>query len=530
MRLYGFTQISESPAFSPPLLNRQHICVMASGPSDKGDFHIGSAIFRSDSGGSFPSQSFFGPSISGRDSHGAEDRNLRKMSDESRQISMLLQHNAELELRLRRSKQVIKKLFVKLESVGISNEQLEYSLSTAEVSVLRDAALLDEDPQVQFHGRPDYSEAKADVWTARVPENNNSQMPGNHPGIPLAANVMHKNVSANSFLDSLPFGNVSFENGSQPRAKYSMAAPVAATDAAVDFTSTEYEPQGAQGGIFDLVTENRMRQQPITFMNMNRQTAPIGPTSVLPESWRPSNSQRSAPTRGQHRITIGGTSVPSQSYGVDKKASRSRHAALEQERRSRINNRINVLRRMVPISAQHPDKASVLSEAIVHIRQLQVQKDNAHTRKLEKAAYGKFHRGSGGGHLNFHTNDISEGGGDNEDADLIIPYRLSDAGEVMQDGIFMKQDGSILIVHVISPDRKGLLVDLTSALEALGVEVLRAEIRSNRELKRAHDIFFLKLNDMQLESSQITLDSIRLHLSRAIGQKPSSSVQAPAPT
>lgn len=70
---------------------------------------------------------------------------------------------------------------------------------------------------------------------------------------------------------------------------------------------------------------------------------------------------------GELRVKVDGKSVPDQKANTP----RSKHSATEQRRRSKINNRFQMLRDIIPNSDQKRDKASFLLEVIEYIQFLQ---------------------------------------------------------------------------------------------------------------------------------------------------------------
>ncbi|KAG2661225.1 hypothetical protein PVAP13_1KG489900 [Panicum virgatum] len=99
-----------------------------------------------------------------------------------------------------------------------------------------------------------------------------------------------------------------------------------------------------------------------------------GPASMWQDS---GTDQRSRATRGEGRSSgSSGDQGPS--------TPRSKHSATEQRRRTKINDRLEILRELLPHGDQKRDKASFLLEVIEYIRFLQekVQKyESAHPQK-----------------------------------------------------------------------------------------------------------------------------------------------------
>ncbi|CAL5055642.1 unnamed protein product [Urochloa decumbens] len=97
-----------------------------------------------------------------------------------------------------------------------------------------------------------------------------------------------------------------------------------------------------------------------------------------PTMWKDSGAdQRSRGTRGEGR-----SSGSSADQGPN--TPRSKHSATEQRRRTKINDRLEILRELLPHGDQKRDKASFLLEVIEYIRFLQekVQKyESAHPQK-----------------------------------------------------------------------------------------------------------------------------------------------------
>ncbi|XP_022769520.1 transcription factor BIM1-like [Durio zibethinus] len=71
--------------------------------------------------------------------------------------------------------------------------------------------------------------------------------------------------------------------------------------------------------------------------------------------------------KGELRVKVDGKSATDQTANTP----RSKHSATEQRRRSKINDRFQMLRDLIPHSDQKRDKASLLSEVIEHIQFLQ---------------------------------------------------------------------------------------------------------------------------------------------------------------
>ncbi|KAF8737573.1 hypothetical protein HU200_014122 [Digitaria exilis] len=103
-----------------------------------------------------------------------------------------------------------------------------------------------------------------------------------------------------------------------------------------------------------------------------------GPATMWQDSGTDQRSRACSATRGEGR-----SSGSSADQGPN--TPRSKHSATEQRRRTKINDRLEILRELLPHGDQKRDKASFLLEVIEYIRFLQekVQKyESAHPQKI----------------------------------------------------------------------------------------------------------------------------------------------------
>ncbi|CAL8159049.1 unnamed protein product [Prunus armeniaca] len=145
------------------------------------------------------------------------------------------------------------------------------------------------------------------------------------------------------------------------------------------WTSSERPAQSSSNNRRNCFSAQSSGQKNISFMEMMKSAAK-GSTQedelddeeefVLKKETSTTTTTATTPYKGDLRVKVDGKSS-------DQKANtpRSKHSATEQRRRSKINDRFQMLRELIPHSDQKRDKASFLLEVIEYIQFLQEKVD-----------------------------------------------------------------------------------------------------------------------------------------------------------
>ncbi|CAA6661510.1 unnamed protein product [Spirodela intermedia] len=192
---------------------------------------------------------------------------------------------------------------------------------------------------------------------------------------------------------------------------------------------------------------------------------------------------------------VDGSSNSGDGINDDRKPStpRSKHSATEQRRRSKINERFQILRNLVPLTDQKRDKASFLLEVIEYIQVLQekVQKYESPYPgwNLDNVKLMPWYPPTAGGPSSgfFHTQPRMENSGQGQ---AQWPRSSSSTADGHAGGaadVFNGRDDLVIdegTINLSSAYSDGLVSALTLALQGSGVDLSQASISVRINLGR----------------------------------------------
>ncbi|KAJ0238130.1 Myc-type [Hirschfeldia incana] len=231
----------------------------------------------------------------------------------------------------------------------------------------------------------------------------------------------------------------------------------------------------------------RKRQQNQSFMDMIKSAKGSSQEDDLNEddeelvSNKGNNTSTSQCQRVDLRVTLDG-----KGHGNEQKPNtpRSKHSATEQRRRSKINDRFQSLRQLIPNSDQKRDKASFLLEVIEYIHFLQEKVDKHEPPEgtvpvLAEAQAAVMEHPVLGKRNSFFPPDSSQ----------LCPVSSSDVASIECENLREEEEVEELSIHkgtisISSVYSQGLLKTLSETLQTSGVDLSRSKISVQIKLSK----------------------------------------------
>ncbi|EFJ13392.1 hypothetical protein SELMODRAFT_451590 [Selaginella moellendorffii] len=184
----------------------------------------------------------------------------------------------------------------------------------------------------------------------------------------------------------------------------------------------------------------------------------------------------------------------------------SKNLVAERKRRKKLNERLYSLRALVP-KITKMDRASILGDAIEYVKELQQQvKELQDELEDDSQAANNIPTMTdvcGGGHKHPGSEGITIADVDTNKcalkADDINDKKVEDLTQPMQVEV-SKMDAHLLTLRIFCEKRPGVFVKLMQALDALGLDVLHANITTFRGL--VLNVFNAEMRDKELMQAE----------------------------